>query len=357
MENQGKYLKLYEEVRDDIVEGVYPYGTKLPSKRVMADRKQLSVITVTHAYELLAEEGYIAAKEKSGYFVSYDEKTYFASPGGLHQVSVPEYHRVSMPITDEDAFSFSIYAKTARRVLSEYFEAVMESSPFEGLEELRGAIAGYLSRSRRIKVTPEQIIVGSGAEYLYGLLVEAFGRDIIYGIESPSYKKIEAVYSAGGARIEELALGKDGIESEALAQSQAKVLHISPYRSFPSGVMASAAKKREYLRWMKERDAVIVEDDYESEFSPSRKPEESLFSLDTEGRVIYINTFSQTIGSFLRCAYMIIPMPLLLDIKKKIGFHACPVPTPEQLIITELINNGDFERHINRIRRKRKKNA
>jgi len=353
MDSQGKYLKLYEDTRKDIIDGVFAKGSKLPSKRVMAESKGVSVITVSHAYELLAEEGYIVSKEKSGYFVSYDERTGFAMPTG----NAPYKKHINGQgyVRESSAFSFSIYAKTVRKVLSDYAEEIMAPSPWCGTDVLREAICGYLARSRRIKVKKEQIIVGSGAEYLYELIVEAMGRDITYGIESPSYLKIEKVYAGGGAKIDMLPLSEDGIKSEALWKTDARVLHISPYRSFPSGVMASAGKKREYIRWSEEKDAVIVEDDYESEFSPSRKPEESLFSLDKGGRVIYVNTFSQTVGSFVRTAYMVVPAELLDKIYGKCGFHSCPVPTPEQYVLAELINNGDFERHINRVRRNTRK--
>lgn len=351
MENKGKYIKLYEEVRQNIIKGIYPYNSKLPSKRVMAEDKNVSVITVSHAYELLAEEGYITPKEKSGYFVSYS---------ALDEFEVPAFTRKAIPKKasnerEDTAFSFPIYAKTLRRVLSDYGEACMMRSPGFGTDELRTAISGYLARSRNINVSKERIIVGSGAEYLYGMIVECLGRRVTYGIESPSYNKIEGVYRAGGATIEMLPLSTDGIESDALWRSEAKVLHVSPYRSFPSGVTASALKKREYIKWSRAKNSIIIEDDFESEFSPLRKPEDTIFSLDDTGRVIYINTFTQTIGSFIRTAYMVLPEALMERFYEKEGFHACPVPTTEQLVLAELINNGDFERHINRVRRQIRK--
>ena len=95
----------------------------------------------------------------------------------------------------------------------------------------------------------------------------------------------------------------------------------------------------------------IIEDDFESEFTPSRKPEETIFSLDEEGRVIYVNTFTRTIGSYARCAYMVLPENLIGDFAHKTGFYECPVPTLDQLVIASLIDSGDFERHINKVRR------
>ena len=151
-----------------------------------------------------------------------------------------------------------------------------------------------------------------------------------------------------------LHLGDDGIESEFLWQTEAKVLHITPYRSFPTGVTASAAKKAEYLKWSVEKDGIIIEDDFESEFTPSRKAEETLYSLDKNDRVIYVNTFTRTVGPYVRAAYMVIPKALEKVFSDKIGFYSCTVPVMEQYVLAELIENGDFVRHINRVRRKRR---
>ena len=367
MQSEKRYLTVYEQVREDIINGRYPVGAKLPSKRVMAEAMGMSVITIEHAYELLAEEGYIVPRQKSGYFVSFDdsdiyvgvENSFIASRNRIKRLrdsegfeaSVKEKQRDDKNKRNEPRFSYSIYAKTVRRVLSDYDDYIMQKSPQNGLFELRSAIAEYLIRSRRLDITPDQIVVGAGAEYLYGLIVQTFGRNVDYGIESPSYQKIAKVYAAGGARLRMLKLGNDGIESDELWNSGVKILHITPYRSFPSGVTASASKKREYLKWSRKNDGYIVEDDFESEFTPSRKPEETLFSLDQEGRVIYVNTFTRTIGSYARCAYMVLPRNLTELFNREIGFYECPVPTLNQLVIASLIESGDFERHINKVRR------
>ncbi len=352
MEKEKRYLRIYEQVKEDIIKGTYPVGTKLPSKRVMADAMGMSVITVEHAYELLSDEGYIVPKQKSGYYVSFDDSDIYT---GVESAAVPAFsHRQQVSGQDESnepVFSYSIYAKTVRKVLTEFEEYLMQKSPKNGMFELRSAIAWYLLRSRRLKISPDQIIIGAGAEYLYGLIVQTFGRDVLYGVESPSYQKIAKVYSAGGARLKMLRLGSDGIESEELWNSNVQILHITPYRSFPSGVTASASKKREYLRWSRKNGGYIIEDDFESEFTPSRKPEETIFSLDEGGRVIYVNTFTRTIGSYARCAYMVLPENLIDEFVGKIGFYECPVPTLDQLVIASLIDSGDFERHINKVRR------
>ena len=152
-----------------------------------------------------------------------------------------------------------------------------------------------------------------------------------------------------------LPLGSDGIRSTALWDTDADILHITPYRSFPSGVTATASKRHEYLRWAEKADRYIVEDDFESEFSISKKPEETLFSHTTKDNVIYMNTFSKTVSSSLRVGYMVLPKHLVSLFNEKLGFYSCTVPTFIQYVLAELILGGDFERHINRVRRKKRK--
>ncbi|MCR4804705.1 MAG: PLP-dependent aminotransferase family protein [Clostridia bacterium] len=348
--SEKQYIRLYEDLRKGIETGLYPAGSKLPSKRTMARDNGVSLITAEHALQLLEDEGYIAPKERSGYFVIYDEDSTF--PVDLGENKTRYWPQED---SDETGFPFSVYAKTARRVLTVYAEAVLQRSPNFGAVILREAIARYLAKARRIEASPEQIIIGSGAEYLYGLIVQVLGRSRIYGIEDPSYEKIAQVYRANDITCDPLPLGPDGIRSEALWGSDAQVLHITPYRSYPSGVTATNAKKREYMRWRAQRNAYIIEDDFESEITPARKPEETLFSMDDSGRVLYVNTFTNTISTAVRTAYLVVPEPLLKNFKERIGFYTCTVPTFEQYILAELILNGDFERHINRMRRAKRK--
>ena len=345
------YLQLYEQLRSNIVNGIYPYMSKLPSKRLISSECSVIVVTVEHAYELLCEEGYVEARERSGFFVLFREGDGFSLPQ-------EDYAALRRPPTHPEisqGFPFSLIAKSMRRVLSEYAEAILIKSPNCGCDELRLAISRYLARSRGILAAPNQIVVGSGAEYLYGLIVEMLGNDRIYGIEDPSYEKIEKVYQARGVHCEGLPLGQDGIESTALAESRASVLHITPFRSYPSGVTATASKRREYLRWSSASDLFIVEDDFESEFTVSRKPEETVFSLSNGENVIYLNTFSRTISPSIRVGYMVLPKPLVSKFEEKVGFYSCTVPAFVQYLLADLINRGDFERHINRVRRAKRR--
>ena len=285
------YIQLYEQLRQDIVKGILPYGSKLPSKRLLAEETEVSVITVEHTYSILCEEGYIESRERSGYFVVYRENDFFSN----------------------------------------------------------------MARSNRIKVHPEQIIIGSGAEYFYSLIVQFLGGRRKFALENPSYNKIQQVYEANGVICDMLELGQDGIKSKELEETDATVLHITPFHSFPSGVTASVSKRHEYLRWAEKRNGYIIEDNYDSELTVSKKNEDTVFSLSDKGKVIYLNTFSHTIAPSMRIGYMVLPEQKVEEFHEKLGFYSCSVPVFEQYVLAELINSGDFERHINRVRRARRK--
>ena len=351
-EKRPVYLQIYNLIRDDILNEILPFNSKLPSIRILAEELTISTITVEHAYALLCDEGYIEAQERSGYFVIFraDDGFVSAPTSNIIRRVQPSNH-----IETNTDFPFSVLAKTMRKVISDAGEGMLERSPNLGTLELREAIRTYLAQNRGILADTEQIIIGSGSEHLYTLLVELLGRERVYAIESPSYKKIEQVYKAFDVRLEKLPLTLDGIDSATLKNCSADILHISPYRSYPSGVTATASKRHEYLRWAEQGKRYIIEDDFESEFSVSRKPEETLFSHSLRDNVIYMNTFSKTVSPSFRIGYMVLPKALAKEYEEKLGFLSCTVPTYLQLVLAELITNGDFERHINRVRRLKRK--
>ncbi len=344
------YLRLYRQLRQEIVDGFYPYGSKLPSKRQLSEETGLSLVTVSHALALLADEGYLEPRERSGHFVSFRTDEGFVP--GLEPPAFP----VREAGEESAEFPFSVLAKTMRRVIGEYDRRLLERCPNQGTAELRLALSRYLGRARGVRAAPEQIFIGAGAEYLYGLIVQTLGREKLYAVEDPSYEKIRQVYAAHGTAVELLPMASDGVDSAALRASRADVLHITPYRSFPSNVTASAAKRWEYLRWADAGERYIVEDDFTSEFSTSSKPEETVFSLSDKGNVLYLNTFSRTVAPSLRMGYLVLSEPMAERFRERAGFYSCTVPVFEQYVLSEFIESGDYERHIRRVRRRLRKN-
>lgn len=352
-ENSDKpaYIQLYEQIKGDIVSGAFTLGDKLPSKRLLAQEAAVSVITVQHSYLLLCDEGYVEARQRSGYFVIYKSSDFM----NFSQKEVSYNISVDIPHASGSEFPFSVLAKTMRRVISEYGPLLLERADNKGCLRFRQAICTYLKRNVGIDAEPAQIIIGAGSEYLYGMVVQLLGNDRVYALENPSYEKIQKVYASHGVRCELLDLGENGIKTSCLNASCASVLHITPFNSYPSLITASASKRAEYIRWAEGRNGIIVEDNYDSELTVSKKNDDTVFSLDTKDRVIYINTFSQTVSPAVRAGYMVLSRSMLQEYDSKLGFYSCPVPVFEQYVLAEMICSGDFERHINRVRRAKRK--
>ena len=343
---EAAYLQLYKELKQKILAGTYSYGERFPSKRAAARESGYSIITVQHAYEILCDEGWLEGRERSGYFVAYHEK------GSLALPPMPEIPDAFPGEGEVDsALPFETYSRAMRSVLAGYGEKMMEKSPNKGRAELREALAAYLASQRSMPVSPSQIVIGSGAEYLYSIIVRMLGTDRIYALESPSYEAIRLVYESSGVTCRMLPMSPDGIYSEPLAATDASVLHVTPFHSWPTGITASASKRREYVSWAEQRNGYLIEDDFDSELSASSKAEDTLYSICPD-RVIHINTFTRTVSPALRAGYMVLPPSLLSVYQDKAGFFSCSVPVTEQLLLTELLRSGEFNRHLRRVRRK-----
>lgn len=356
------YEYLYQCIKNDILSGNLKPDEKLPSKRAFARNNGISTITIQNAYDQLASEGYIYTVERKGYFVSslnilHEKKTV------SRHVSIseePQYkYDFSYNKMNTENFPFSIWARLTRKVLSEKKDDLMKISPTGGLLELREAIAMHLQSFRGMTVDPNQIIVGSGTEYLYGVLVQLLGLDKSYAIENPGYKKLIDIYGQYDVSLKYISLNQEGVDMESLQNSHAQIAHISPNHHFPTGIITSVSRRYQLLSWANEEDGrYILEDDYDSEFRYNGKPLPTLFSMDGCEKVIYMNTFSKSLTPTIRISYMVLPSHLANKMYKEYSFKSCTVSNFEQCILAEFISQGYFEKHINRMRlyyiRKRK---
>ena len=231
----------------------------------------------------------------------------------------------------------------------------MLNAPCGGVPELRAAIAAHLRDFRGIQANPNQIVVGAGTEYLYGLLIQLLGFDKVYALEDPGYRKIAQVYESHGVRYGFTPMDGEGIDPKALAESGADILHISPSHHFPTGIVTPVARRYALLSWAAQSpQRYIIEDDYDSEFRLIGKPIPALQSIDVTDRVIYMNTFTKSLASTIRISYMVLPAALAEEFYKRLGFYACTVSNLEQYTLARFISAGHFEKHINRMRNRYK---
>ncbi len=343
------YEALYRGIRGDILSGQLRPGEKLPSKRALAQHLEVSKITVETAYHQLLAEGYICSREKVGYFVEAVERP--ARQQSFPAVQLPEQQEtelLDLTRSGTGHFPFSVWSRLQREVMLDYGERLLQPLPHQGIPELRCAIADHLAAFRGMDVDPENILVGAGTDFLYNLLIQLLGREMIYAVEEPGYGKIRKIYDAGGVACIGAPMDSRGVRPEAL--KHARVLHFSPSHHFPTGLVTPMSRRLELLGWARDCDGWIIEDDYDSEFRFDARPMAAMQSLDRE-RVIYMNSFSKTLAPSIRISYLVLPEELMARFKQQLGFYSCTVASFEQYTLARFLTRGHFEKHINRMRK------
>ena len=350
------YIQLYNLIKKEIELGNINCGEKLPSKRALSAHLKISIITVENAYAQLLAEGYIISKPGSGFYVESLAETDKVSSASEISESIPE----TMPIQydfrtnriDTSDFPFSTWAKLSREVLSEQSTDLLNACHHQGVSALRTEIALYLKEFRGMTVDSEQIVVGAGSEYLTGLIIQLLGRDNAYGVETPGYNKIYKIFSANTSRVFPIPMDEKGASAEAITGFGINVLHVTPSHHFPLGIVMPVSRRQELLWWANSReDRYIIEDDYDSEFRYTGKPIPTLQSMDNNGKVIYINTFTKSLAPSMRISYMVLPKQLCGRFTARLGFYSCTVPVFEQLTLAKFMEKGHFDRHINRMKK------
>lgn len=430
---ESLYEQLYRALRFDIESGALGAGDRLPSKRAFAKHLGVSVVTVEGAYDQLVAEGYVRAVPRSGFYVqeigpnlasfsristSAEVKVPLGDSSGAKSASCRPEARISgndgvekleklarkgAPFciahseeglagvspgagrkwladftgatAPEGVFPYAAWARTLRRVLADESErTVLEASRPQGSPRLRAAIAAHLRGFRGMEVHPDQIVIGSGAQSLYGLLVQLLGRDLVYGVEDPGYPRLTLIYESNDVTVRPIALDGEGPALESLARAGVDVLHCTPSHQFPTGITVPVSRRRLLLEWAQSgvaapkdgaaageargrsvkassaRPRYLIEDDFDCEFRMAGRPVPPLAALDGAGRVVYANTFSKTLGGAFRIGYMVLPEALAERFRDRLGFYACTVGALEQLTLARFMESGDYERHVNRQR-------
>ena len=351
------YEQLVSFLRADIRSGRLSAGARLPSKRSFAENLGVSTITVESAYNRLIDEGFVWSEPKRGYFVTelaghdFDAAAMPATDIDLP----PQYVNVPLDLsgnhTPAERFPFSVWTHLLRDTVNEKGEALLIPSPCGGIRPLREAIAQHLSSFRGMQVNPDQIVVGAGTEYLYGLLIQLLGQERVFCLEDPGYRKIAQIYTSHGVRCTWAPMDGEGITVTGLEAADADIVHISPTHHFPTGITMPVSRRYELLAWASAKAGrYIIEDDYDSEFRLTGRPIPSLQSIDESGRVIYMNTFSKSLTPTIRISYMVLPAALANEYYRRLSFYACTVSSFEQYTLARFISEGYFEKHLNRTR-------
>lgn len=363
--NEPLYLQLYRYFCTEIHERRLVSGTRLPSVRALTGFLQVSKTTVESAYHQLMAEGYIESRERSGFYVVDMEWDGLVPPTtgsqrvrmipdepsipqGQHNAIQFDFHQARV---DAEHFPFERWRKYTNQCMQQENKHVLYYGDGQGEPQLREELASYLGRARGVQATAEQIVIGAGTQVMISLLGFLFGtRGQAVAMEEPGYNGVRTVFSHLGFDVRPIRLAEDGIDVEALSASGARLVYITPSHQDPSGIVMPYAKRVKLLHWANQTGSYIMEDDYDGEFRYHGKPIPSLQGLDTQGRVIYLGTFSKALLPSIRMSYMVLPHELLAVYREQLVDFDQSASRIHQETLALFMKNGDWERHIRKMR-------
>lgn len=354
-----KYIQLYEYIKKEIMDGILIENTKLPSIRSLSTSLNVSKSTVENAYNQLMVEGYVESKFKSGYYVATMD-TYalnqFSKSTALFtepiEATMDKKQRFHNDKADEGTFNFTEWKKATNRVLEYQTDQLLSYGDAQGEYALRNEISKFIHSARGGKCHPDQIIVGAGIQYLFGLIATIFRKDHSeIGFEYPGFSKGMYVFEDYGYETVNIPVESDGIDLKKLEKSNVKIVYVSPSHQYPTGSIMPIKKRIQLVNWASKSQAYIIEDDYDSLLRYEGYPVPALQGLNQGKNVIYVGSFSKLLTPALRISFMILPESLLGVYKEKKARYSQSVSKIDQLALADYMAEGAFERHIRRVKK------
>lgn len=340
------YMQIYEYFKNEIINGTYKANTKLPSKRNLAKEYNISLNTVDNAYSKLLEEGFIYSKERQGFFVSDVGELYVLDSKPIHITKEEENIEYDFSYSGvSEEFPYKIFKKISSNIFDN--KDILEKVDYQGYLPLRTQISEYLDKSRGFKADPSQIVISSGSEYLFQIIFKLISGK--FGIEDPGYSMLSNIMDTNDIKYEFISVDENGMDLTKLKKSKSDFCVITPAHQFPTGVIMNMQRRVELLNMKKIK--YVIEDDYDSEFKYSKRPVPALKSIDVNDKVIYIGSFSKSISPSFRVSFMVLPFDLVEKYNKIFKFFICPVSIMVQKMLTTFIESGEFEKHLNRMRK------
>ena len=350
------YVQLYQQLKQQIRNGSLPENSRLPSKRQLSAQLGISVNTVNAAYSQLVSEGFLQAQPQRGFFVCHlDELIHneiIEEKQPLPPMNDPIEIDFSINDVARDKFPFQVWRKTMNKCFNEYDPDLLTSTPPQGDYGLRQAIAQYLYQARSVNCTADQVIVGAGNDNLLQMLSYILYNNCTIGMENPVYHKALHFFQRMGHAVRSFSMDASGMQITPLESYDNIAVYVTPSHQFPLGITMPISRRIQLLNWTQEgKQRYIIEDDYDSEFRYDSRPIPALQSLDQNGRVIYLGTFSKSIAPSLRISYMVLPRPLLHQYLEQYTSFQSAVSRFEQAMLHEFIVSGHFETHLNKMRK------
>ena len=366
--------QIYLSLRQAILSGGLRPGERLPSTRDLSEQLGVSRTVVLLAYDELLAEGFVVGRAGSGTYVAeglgagrvraLERKaelrlSRFGSMAARAAVHVNFPDRRSTALRYDFAYGRSAVEgfpfETWRRLLTRRARQApvqaLDYGPSAGSLKLREAITAQLRRSRAVVCDASQVIVVNGSQQALDLVARVLLEDgDVVAIEDPQYQGAREIFRAAGVRLHPVPVDHDGLDPAKLP-ARARVAFVTPSHQFPTGTILPLARRMALLDWARRSDAVVIEDDYDGEFRYEGQSVESMQGLDTEGRVIYVGTFSRTMFPALRIGYLIVPKSLVAAFTTAKWLCDRHTATLEQDALAEFIAIGAYERHLRRARR------
>ncbi len=352
------YHQIYTSVRDGILSGDIQKGEKLPSLRESAKVLGVSITTVAEAYNQLSVEGYIKNRPKSGYFVRDIDFLNTTASFAMNLLD-PFQSTPDSAAMDEESyidpacFDFLKWKKCLNQILTDYPHLLLKEGDPQGELALRHEISRYAYQHRGVHSTPNQIVIGAGIQPIIDFLCLILRKLEIHrlAIENPGFPVVQRIFSDRDFEILPIPVDAEGIQISVLPTSSNTITYVSPSNQFPLGSVMPVGKRYGLLEWARSTGNYILEDDYDSELRYFGKPIPSLQGMDTEGRVVYLGSFSTTLFPSIKISYMILPTELLQHALNFIDGYRQTCSKSEQLALALYIKNGLFQTHIKKLRR------
>lgn len=349
------YEKIYEELKNLIIDKEIKEGEKLPSKRVFKENYDVSVTTVERAYAQLIDEGYIRSEERRGYFVNRIDDFILNKDKSEIEDSVQNNERKDAKLQifkyrgcDMEYFPYRIFQKVYDRAIND--SSSYTQCDFRGSEKLRDAIRSYLYRNRGFKTSIENIAVSSSSEYLFHNIYRLL-RKKTFALEEGSCGIWRDIFKIERIDYCEIKLDDEGADIEDIREKNMDIMILTPSHQFPSGIIMPINRRVEILNYVNEREgAYVIEDDYDSEFKFEGRPLPAMKSIDRGDKVIYFGSFSKSISPSFRLSFMVLPDNFMKEYSELYGNLSCGVSGVTQKALELFIKEGHFERHLNRMR-------
>jgi GntR family transcriptional regulator/MocR family aminotransferase len=368
--------QLFEQLRHLILEGKLKPGTLIPASRVLAEQLSISRNTVLLVYDRLIAEGYLQARKAIGTFVNLElPETCLAAtrrtaiPPPVQGEAVkrpfipfighiqPENHgqQVDFDFCPDrigfDLFPHKLWRRFINRTFTSANTQFTECCDPAGLPQLREVIADHLGVARGISVSPEQIIITGGSQEGLNLAARLLVKEgTLVATENPCYLGAKSLFESYYAKLIQVPVDEEGLDVEQLPKDRVALLYVTPSHQFPLGFTLPIERRLKLLDWARRSGAFIIEDDYDSDFRYRGSPLTALMGLDDHGCVMYLGTFSKSMGAGLRLGYLVVPKALISIARSAKALLNSGNAWLDQATMAEFIRSGAYGNHLRRMR-------